>query len=128
MSNQLYPKAKEGFLGSLVDMDTDDIRAVLCRDAFNASHEFLSSLSDIVATSPQLTSPTILNGVFDSADAVYPSVGAAASTAFLVLYQHTGTPSSSRLIAHIDTATGLPVTPDGTNINVSVNAAGWFTL
>jgi hypothetical protein len=128
MSNQLYPKAKEGFLGALIDMDTDDIRAVLCRDAFNANHEFLSSLGDIVATSAQLASPTILNGVFDASDLVYPSVGATTSVAFLVLYKSTGTAGTSRLIAHIDTATGLPVTPDGTNINVSVNAAGWFTL
>jgi hypothetical protein len=128
MPNRLYPKGKEGFLGALIDMDTDDIRAVLCRDAYNASHEFLSSILDIVATSPQLTSPTILNGVFDSADLIYPSVGATTSTSFVVLYLSTGVASSSRLIAHIDTATGLPVTPDGTNINVSVNAAGWFTL
>jgi hypothetical protein len=128
MANQLYPKGKEGFLGSLIDMDTDDIRAVLCRDTYNAAHEFLSSLTDIVATSPQLTSPTITNGVFDSADLIYPSVGATASTPYLVLYHSTGVAGTSRLIAHIDTATGLPVTPDGTNINVSVNASGWFTL
>lgn len=128
MANQLYPKAKEAFLGSLIDMDTDVIKAVLCRDTFNAAHEFLSSLVDIVATSPTLTTPTITNGIFDSDDLIYPSVGATTATPYLVLYQDTGVAGTSRLIAHIDTATGLPVTPDGTNINVSVNASGWFTL
>lgn len=128
MANQLYPKAKQAFLGALIDMDTDVIKAALTRTAYNASHEFLTSIADIVATSPALTSPTITNGVFDSADFVYPSVAAGAATNFIVLYKDTGTAATSRLIAHIDTATGLPVTPDGTNINVNVNASGWFTL
>ena len=128
MANQLYPKGKEAFLGAVIDMDTDDIRAVLCRDAYNASHDNLNDLVDVVATSPALTTPTITNGVFDTDNILYPTVGTAASTAFMVLYQHTGTPATSRLIAHIDTASGLPVTPDGTNINVTVDGAGWFTL
>lgn len=128
MANQLYPKAKQAFLGALIDMDTDDIRACLTRTAYNASHEFLSSITDIVATSSQLTSPTITDGTFDSSDIVYPSVAAGPSTAYIVLYKNTGTAGTSRLIAHIDTASGLPVTPDGTNINVNVNAAGWFSL
>ena len=128
MANQLYPKGKQGFLGALIDMDTDDIRACLSRTAYNASHEFLSSITDIVATSSQLTSPTITDGVFDSADIVYPSVATGAAVPYIILYKNTGTPSTSRLIAHIDTASGLPVTPDGTNINVNVNASGWFTL
>lgn len=128
MANQLYPKAKQAFLGALIDMDTDDIRACLTRTAYNSAHEFLSSISDIVATSSQLASPTITNGVFDTADIVYPTVAAGASTAYIVLYKNTGVASTSRLIAHIDTATGLPVTPDGTNINVTVNASGWFSL
>jgi hypothetical protein len=128
MANQLYPKAKQAFLGALIDMDTDDIRACLTRTAYNASHEFLSSITDIVATSGQLASPTITDGVFDTSDIVYPSVASGAPVPFIVLFRHTGTPNTSRLIAHIDTATGLPVTPDGTNINVNVNAAGWFSL
>lgn len=128
MANQLYPKAKEAFLGALIDMDTDDIRACLARTAYNASHQFLSDITDIVATSSQLTSPTITNGVFDTADIVYPTVAAGASTPYIILYKSTGVAGTSRLIAHIDTATGLPVTPDGTNINVTVNASGWFTL
>ena len=128
MANQLYPKGKQGFLGALIDMDTDDIRACLTRTAYNASHEFLSSITDIVATSPQLTAPTIVNGVFDTADFVCPAVPTGAAVPFIVLYKNTGTAGTSRLIAHIDTATGLPVTPDGTNINVTVNPSGWFTL
>jgi hypothetical protein len=128
MANQLYPKGKQALLGALIDMDTDDIRACLTRTAYNAAHEFLSSVTDIVATSPQLTAPTIVNGVFDTADFVCPTVAAGAAVPFIVLYKNTGTAATSRLIAHIDTATGLPVTPDGTNINVTVNPSGWFSL
>lgn len=128
MANQLYPKGKEAFLGALIDMDTDDIRAVLCRDAYNAAHDNLNDLLNVVVTSTTLTSPTITNGVFDTDNILYPTVPATTAVPYMVLYHHTGTPGTSRLIAHIDTATGLPVTPDGTNINVTVNALGWFSL
>ena len=129
MANQLYPKAKEGFIGGDIAMDTDNIKAILTRDAYNASHEFLSSISDIVATSTNVTTKTITNGTFDADDIVYPSVAAGAAVNYVILYQDSGSAATSRLIAHIDTATsGLPVTPDGTNITVEVNASGWFTL
>jgi hypothetical protein len=36
--------------------------------------------------------------------------------------------SAQRLIAYIDTATGLPVTPSGTNIVVTWHASGIFAL
>ena len=36
----------------------------------------------------------------------------------LILYQHTGTDATARLIAYIDTATGLPVTPNGGDITI----------
>ena len=37
----------------------------------------------------------------------------------LVIYQDSGVSATSRLIAYIDTATGLPVTPNGGNITVT---------
>ncbi len=128
MANQLYPLGKEGFITKQIDMSADNIKAILTRDAYNAADQFLSDISDVVATSVNLTSKTVALGVFDSADITYPTVGAAAITNYLVMYQDTGAAGTSRLIAHIDTATGLPVTPDGTNITVEVNASGWFAL
>ena len=132
MANALYPKAKQAFLGADIDLEVDNIVAVLIDTAaytYNTAHEFLSEIpvGDRIATSSNLASKTITNGIFDSADIVYTAVTGDPSEA-IVLVQDTGSAATSRLIAYIDTATGLPVTPDGTNINVNVNASGWFTL
>jgi hypothetical protein len=46
-----------------------------------------------------------------------------------VLYAHTGTDSTSRLIKYQDTeVTGLPLTPDGSDVQIAVDAGGWFVL
>jgi len=42
-----------------------------------------------------------------------------ASIEAIVLYKDTGTDSTSPLIAFIDTATGLPITPNGGDIIVT---------
>lgn len=127
MANQLYPKGKEGFLGADIDLDSGNIKAILSETAYNSAHQFLS---DVTAreTSANLTTKTIVNGVFDSDDIVYPTVAVGSAISYVILYQDSGVAGTSRLVAHIDTATGLPVTPDGTNITVEVNVAGWFTL
>ena len=132
MANVMYPKAKQGFIGGDLALDSDNIKAVLVDTAtytYSAAHEFLSSIpiGERVATSANLTSKTIVDGVFDSDDILYTAVTGDPSEA-LVMYQDSGVEGTSRLIIYIDTATGLPVTPDGTNINVSIDAAGWFTL
>lgn len=47
----------------------------------------------------------------------------------LVVYKHTGTESTSLLLLFMGEATsGLPVTPDGNNINITWNALGLATL
>ena len=52
-----------------------------------------------------------------------------ASIEAIVLYVHTGTDSTSRLIMYQDTGvTGLPLTPDGSDVQITVDAAGWFVL
>ena len=42
-----------------------------------------------------------------------------ASIEAIVIYSDTGTESTSPLIAYIDTATGLPITPNGGDIIVT---------
>jgi cyanophycinase-like exopeptidase len=68
----------------------------------------------------------VANGVFDTADFVWSSVSGDQSEA-VILWDDTQT--NDRLIAFYDTGiTGMPVTPNGGNINVTVNASGWFSL
>ena len=46
-----------------------------------------------------------------------------------MIYIDTGVAGTSRLIAYIDTGVaGLPVTPNGGDINITWDAAGIFTL
>jgi hypothetical protein len=123
MANALYDKGREGFLGADIAWDTDNIKTVLVDTAdytVNLStHQFLSDipLAARVATSANLTSKTITNGVADAADVTYSAVSGDESEA-LVIFQDTTVDSTSRLIAYIDTATGLPVTPNGGDITV----------
>lgn len=123
MANALYDKGREGFLDGSIDWDTNDIRVILIDVADYtvnlATHTFLNEVPAIsrVATSGALTSKTVAAGVADAADVVLASVTGDPSEA-IVIYQHTGVEATSRLIAYIDTATGLPVTPNGGDITI----------
>jgi hypothetical protein len=124
MANALYDKGREGFLTGQIHWDTDVVKAVLI-DAADytvnlATHQFLSDIPTAarVATSDGFTSKTAAAGVADAADFTFAAVSGDPVEA-LVIYQDTGSESTSRLIAYIDTATGLPVTPNGGDINVA---------
>ena len=136
MANALYNTFKEGILGNTAfDMDTDVIKASLIDSAdytFSAAHDEYSGgardvpLAAIVKESAQLTSPTVVNGVFDTADFTWPAVTGDQSEA-IILWDDTLT--NDRLVAFYDTGmTGMPVTPSGGDINVTINASGWFAI
>lgn len=114
MASALYDKGREGFLDGSIDWDTGDIRCVLVRSAytFNAAHDFLDDITtgNENGRSAALASKTVTSGVADAADTTVTATAAAASNA-IVIFQHTGSDASARLIAYIDTATGLPFTP-----------------
>ena len=124
MANALYDFGRQGFLEGTIDWDTDTIKAVLVDTALYtvnlATHD---NLDDVpagarIATSGALGSKTVTAGVADAADATFTAVTGASIEA-IVLYKDTGVESTSRLIAYIDTATGLPVTPSGGDITVA---------
>lgn len=122
MANALYDLGRQGFLDGSIDWDTDTIKACLVDTGTYtvnlSTHEFLSDLSGIVATSGALSSKTVAAGVADAADVTFTAV-TGASVEAIVLYKDTGVAGTSRLIAYIDTATGLPVTPNGGDISVA---------
>lgn len=123
MANALYGKGREGFLAGDIDWDGNDIRIILIDDAdYTKSIDADDFLDDIaagarVATSDALASKTVALGVADAADKTWSSVTGDVSEE-IVGYQHTGTEGTSHLIFNIDTATGLPVTPNGGDIEV----------
>jgi hypothetical protein len=82
------------------------------------THQYRSEVSNTaVLSTSTLANKTIANGVFDADDAVFTSVSGSNAEA-LIFFQDTGVQSTSRLIAYVDTATGLPITPNGSDISV----------
>ena len=133
MANALFDRGRESFLRGEIIWQTDAIKVVLVDSgAYTpnlATHQFLSDIAGgaRIATSANLTSKTTTGGVADAADPVF--VGATGvQSEYLVIYQDTGSAATSRLIALIDTATGLPVTPNSGDINVIFSASGIFKL
>ena len=99
----------------------DTIKAVLVDTGtytFSQSHQFLSSLSGTVGTAATLGTKTVTDGVADAADVTYTAVSGASVEA-IVIYKDTGVAGTSPLIAYIDTATNLPVTPNGGDISIT---------
>ena len=125
MANAIYGISRKAFLDGGIDLLSDDIRVILIDAADYTvaidTHDFLDDVpaGARVAVSGALTSKTTTLGVFDAADITFSSVTGDVSEA-LIIYQHTGTDSTSELIAYIDTGvTGLPVTPNGGDITVT---------
>lgn len=132
MTSAIYPKFKEALLSGAVDLTSVDVRAILIDSAdytYSSAHDFLDDVPSgaRVATSTALASKTVTNGVFDAADKTLSAVTGDQSEA-IILYVHTGTESTSRLICYIDSGTNLPVTPNGGDITVQWNASGIFAL
>jgi hypothetical protein len=123
MANALYDFGREGFLGGDIDWDANNIKVTLVDTGTYtpnlATHDFYNDVTvgGRVATSGNLASKTKTAGVADAADITFTAVSGAVSEA-LVIWKDTGTEATSNLICLIDTATGLPVTPNGGDINV----------
>lgn len=125
MANALYGLGRQAFLEGDIDWVVDNIKAVLVDTAdYTVSIDVDDNLDDIalvgrVATSSNFAGKSATLGVADANDITFSAVTGDPSEA-LVIYKDTGVASTSKLIAYIDTATGLPATPNGGNIVV-----GW---
>ena len=135
MANAIYPKYKEALIdgASNVALDSEDVKAILVDLAdysYSAAHDFLDDVpaGARVAISAALDTKTITDGVFDAANFSWTAVTGDPSEA-VIIFIDTGVEETSRLVAFYDTGvTGLPVTPNGGDINVTINASGLFAL
>lgn len=83
-----------------------------------------------IASCPVLASKTVGSvgvGIFDAADTVFTALTGDASES-LELFEDSGSEATSDTIARWDTATGLPLTPNGANVTVSWAAGGIITF
>jgi hypothetical protein len=114
MANVLFPLGRQGFLDGSIDWDTNDIRVMLVRSTYtyDSADQYVSDLGAVDnGRSAALGSKTVTNGVADAADTTITATSAVACNA-LVVFQHTGSDATARLIGYIDTpASGLPFTP-----------------
>lgn len=116
---------------SVVDLNTDTVKVAL-RDEGAVALDLTThvDLADVsaghVGTAQTVTSPTVgtvAAGVFDHADVTYTAV-TGASCESLDYYKDSGVAGTSPLIMNIDSATGLPVTPNGGDITWTPSASG----
>ncbi len=137
MSNVIYPKWKEARLqgtanAALDGTGTTGVYAALIDTGvytYNAAHEFYSSAQSAqVGTEIELTSKTFAAGLFDAADISFPAVTGNTVEALIVFVKNAGASTTWRMVAFFDTATGLPVTPNGGAIDIAWNAGGIFQL
>ena len=139
MADAFYVEYRNAILGawthSFPDLNTDDIRVALRDEGTTAidlvNHVDHADISTaIVGTAVTVTSPTVgtvAAGVFDHADVTFSSVSGA-SVESLDYYKWSGTSGTSPLIANIDSATGLPVTPNGGDITWTPSASGVWQI
>jgi hypothetical protein len=124
----------------VVDLDADTIAVMFVDHADDtpvpATDDFLDDIASAgrvpaLASCPHLASKTIgvvAVGVFDSADPTFTAL-TGDQVESLSMWKDTGTDTTSNLIAWYDTFTsGMPLTPNGGDVTVNVNASGWFTV
>jgi len=125
MANSLYDKAREAFGNAQISWTADTIKALLVdTSAYTvnlATHQYLSDIAGgaRVGTAQTLGTKTNTAGVFDAADISVTGLSSAPTVEAIVIYQDTGTESTSRLISYIDTATGLPTPAGASSITVA---------
>ncbi len=133
MANAIYPTFKEALLEGNTNLNLLDgpVRVSLVDTGlytYAGTHEFLTDTAGLVANSTALTAQSCISGTFDAADKTLTAVSGNTVEA-LIFWLDTGTPSTSRVVAYLDTnITGLPVTPNGGDITLTWNASGIFTI
>ena len=102
-------------------------------DALNLADQDLADITSgaRVATSAAVGSQTVgtaATGAFDHADVTFSSVTGASVESLTYFNDTPATEATKPLIVNIDSATGLPVTPNGGNITWTVAAGGVFQI
>lgn len=133
MANALYPNWKanvvQGVSGTSL---TGTVKVALVdtgTTAYSPAHTYYANISSAVVGTPvTLSNKSYTNGTFDSDNVIFTAVSGATAEA-VVVYVDTGDNNTARLVAFLDTGvTGLPVTPNGGNINLNWDTNGIFTL
>lgn len=130
MANALFDAARATFLGNgtRIDWDADTIKLIFVDHTDDtpvpSTDDFLDDIvaGARVATSAAFASKTTTAGVADAADITLSSVSGDQFESIVIYDDTPATEAAKDLIAFIDTATGLPTTPNGGDITVAWDA------
>lgn len=132
MANALYTVGRARFLDGDIDWSAHDIKLVFTDHAVDtpvpATDDDLADISaGTIATSGNFGTKSSTGGTADAADITVATVS---GDPFESINIYDDTHASDALIAYIDTATGLPFTPSGGDIEVKWDAGAnkIFTL
>jgi hypothetical protein len=124
VANRPYLLGIQHFSQGDIDYISHAIEIVLTASGYTANtsasgDEFLSAIvsGNRVATSGALTTKTNVGGVLDADDVVFSSVSGSTVTQYEMFWA-SGTDSTSYLMWQWDTATNLPMVPNGGNITI----------
>lgn len=129
MANKIYKNALVLMGTKAIDLVNDDIRVVLLSAGytFSDSHTVMTSVTSGLRVA---TSGTIAGRSFAAGTGQVPllatntvlSAVTGSQVVALIVFKNTGTDSTASLIAYFDTATNMPVTPNGGNITIAWDA------
>lgn len=142
MAELTYNAAALAFMRGDIDMNApDDFRILLLTtDAENPDHATVAAIiaaGAVEATHTNYARHSVAGDAtaqddtndraeYDATDPVFSSIGAGADIVAAVLYQHNGADSANIPIAHYDT--NFPVTPNGSDITLTINAEGLLQI
>lgn len=124
MANTLYDSAREQFLTGKINWLEDTIKILLVRaNGYELNASVHSSLASIppearATAGITLTNKTASGGAADGADITFTAVTGESIKA-IVGYVDDASEASSKLLFYVDTATGLPIQPNGGDIIVT---------
>jgi hypothetical protein len=139
VANGLFAAYRTSVLTAPVNLGSATIKAMFIDHADDtpviATDDFINDIASAarvpaIASCPTLgtkTTGTVAAGVFDAADTTFTTLSGDQSES-LILFEDSGSEATSDLIAFWDTATGLPLTPNGADVTVVWNASGIFTF
>ncbi len=136
MANAVYTKTKQNILDQVAGLDfTADTLKVDLVDTADytvniSTHDFHDDITGAgIEETATLGSKTSTSGTFDSADPTFSAAAGDPCEAIIPWGDTAGASSTDPVIAYYDTfSSGMPVTLNGGDVVVTVNASGWLSL
>lgn len=139
MANGVFAAYRTLVLSAPPNLSSDAVKALFLDNADDtavlATDDFMDDLASAGRVPTEANAVALANktlgvvaaGVFDADNITFTSLSGD-PVEQLILYEDSGTESTSSLLAMWDTATGLPLTPNGGDVTVTWNASGIFTF